>query len=586
MLWQVTVLSTPVLLALVVSLLLLGYVATVYRDHREDPVVVLYFWITVAAIVWTGFSALKLLHTDPAAKLLFLRLLHVGAAALPPLIFLFVLAFTDRDRWLRYEFVGAVFLVPGLFALLLFPNPGGLVFDAFRFVESGLVVLRTVPGPGFFVFLSYSTLLVVATLVVVALEIRRVGAAYYPQALLIAVAVLTPIAFAVLTNAAVRPFVDDRINLVPTAAAVSSTSFGVLLYRYRLVDRPPLAHATAMKYSPDALFVLDQQGQVISTNDHGGDLLKRLDGSPGDPLSDAVPGFDPGSMSGELIETAAGTGQLAYHRVFVEPLTRGGRRVGWVVVLRDETEQQRQQQQLQQKNEHMGFFASTISHDLRNPLGVARGYLELAQEEVDSEELDRVESAHARMEEIINGLLTLARAGERIDTLETVPVDTVVERAWENVATDAAELSGGVDRTVAADPTMLQHVFENLFRNAVEHGATTLPLRVQEDAGGQSASGPSVADASADAVEHGDGDVTITVGTLKEGIYVEDDGDGIPPDRRAAMFGGDSASTTADTGFGLSIIERIVEAHGWEIRATESTDGGARFEISGIGFVE
>jgi signal transduction histidine kinase len=33
------------------------------------------------------------------------------------------------------------------------------------------------------------------------------------------------------------------------------------------------------------------------------------------------------------------------------------------------------------------------------------------------------------------------------------------------------------------------------------------------------------------------------------------------------------------TGFGLNIVERIVEAHGWEIRVTESESGGARFEI-------
>jgi len=40
------------------------------------------------------------------------------------------------------------------------------------------------------------------------------------------------------------------------------------------------------------------------------------------------------------------------------------------------------------------------------------------------------------------------------------------------------------------------------------------------------------------------------------------------------------------TGFGLNIVKQVAEAHGWSIRATTSDDGGARFEITGVEFVE
>lgn len=546
--WQRTVLSVPMLLALGSSVVLLGFVVTTYRDRLRDPIVQLYVWTIVAAIVWSGFSALKLLQTDPATKLLFYRLLHVGAAALPPLMFLFVTAFTDRNRWLRADRVGAVFLVPTAFLVLLFVDPGGLVVTGTHLVETDLVILRVGDGPGFLLFLVYSALLVAATLGIVLVELRRVGAAYYPQALLIALAVSTPIAFAVLTAAGVPPFADDRVNLVPTSAAVSVGAFGLLLYRYRLVDLPPLAYATAMKYTPDALFVLDREGTVISTNDHARDLLDHLGGRVGSRLADALPAFDPETVADELVEITHPSGEVTYHRVFVEPLGRGGTRLGWVVVFRDETDQQRQQERLQRKTEQMELFATTVSHDLRNPLSVARGNLELAREEFDSEELDRVESAHARMAEIIDDVLMLARAGKRIDTLEAVEIGAVVRRAWENVTTATADLSVAVDGTVMADPSMIQHVFENLFRNAVEHGGN---------------------------------DVTVTVGSLDDGIYVEDDGEGLPPDARDGLF-----DATDGEGFGLRIIEQIVTAHGWEIHATAGTEGGARFEITGPDVVE
>jgi len=359
--------------------------------------------------------------------------------------------------------------------------------------------------------------------------------------------------FSAFTSAGIPPFVDDRINLVPTAGAVSILAFGVLLYRYHLVDLPPLAYATAMKYSPDALFVLNRDGRVVSTNEHGSDLLEALNGHVGAPLSEFIPEFDPESLSNDLIELTPSSGERTYHRVFVEPLTRGGERVGWVVVLRDETAQQRRQKRLQQKTEQLEVFASTVSHDLRNPLNVAQGNLQLAQEEFDSEQLDTVESAHDRMGEIIEKVLKLARAGQQIDELEPVPIEAAANRAWENVTTGGAELTVETHRTVMADQAMIQHVFENLFRNAVEHG-------------GQ--------------------EVRVRVGNLENGIYVEDDGTGIPPDKREDVFDVGYTSTSGGTGFGLGIIDQIVEAHEWEIRLMEGTDGGARFEITGVEVAE
>jgi signal transduction histidine kinase len=86
------------------------------------------------------------------------------------------------------------------------------------------------------------------------------------------------------------------------------------------------------------------------------------------------------------------------------------------------------------------------------------------------------------------------------------------------------------------------------------------------------------------AIEHGRSDVTIRVGTLSDetGFYVEDDGPGIPSDTRDEVF--EQGYSTADdgTGFGLSIVREIAEAHGWEISATDSAEGGARFEIRGV----
>ena len=75
--------------------------------------------------------------------------------------------------------------------------------------------------------------------------------------------------------------------------------------------------------------------------------------------------------------------------------------------------------------------------------------------------------------------------------------------------------------------------------------------------------------------------MVVRVGLLDDGFFIEDTGRGIPPEDREKVF--DERYSTADsTGLGLSVVARVVEAHGWEIEVTESDEGGARFEITGV----
>ncbi|MFU8869855.1 PAS domain S-box protein [Natronococcus sp.] len=208
---------------------------------------------------------------------------------------------------------------------------------------------------------------------------------------------------------------------------------------------------------------------------------------------------------------------------------------------------------LERQNERLEEFASIVSHDLRNPLNVAAGRLDLARETCDDDNLEDVARAHGRMEALIDDLLALAREGRSV--LETEPVDVAaaVADCWCHVETAEADLEVETERSIVADPSRFQRLLENLVRNAVEHA------------------GP---------------DVTVRVGDLDDGIYVEDDGPGIPAANREAVFETGYSEFQDGTGFGLGIVERICEAHGWEVAVTDGDDGGARFELSGIEFAD
>lgn len=149
----------------------------------------------------------------------------------------------------------------------------------------------------------------------------------------------------------------------------------------------------------------------------------------------------------------------------------------------------------------------------------------------------------------------IAKGGDAVADPERLQLDSVATEAWEVVDTSGARLETAGEPVVRADRSRLRQLLENLFANAVEHGHP------------EDSSGP------------GRTDVTVRVGTVPDGFYVADDGAGIPPADRETVFETGFSTDEHGTGFGLSIVSQIAEAHGWDIRVTESDQGGARFEF-------
>ena len=227
----------------------------------------------------------------------------------------------------------------------------------------------------------------------------------------------------------------------------------------------------------------------------------------------------------------------------------------------------RREQQLERQVERLEEFASIVSHDLRSPLTVARGRIELlkASHDLDDEHVDQIEFAHERMTEIIEDSLALARGGHKVTEPELLDLETVANSAWQTAGGTDARLVVEDTTELEADEDRLTRLFENLFRNSVEHGSTS--NRAQPD----------------DAVEHGstqsDRPITVTVGTIDDGFYVEDDGVGIADVDGDALFEAGNTANGSGSGLGLAIVRRIAEAHGWAVTLSESASGGARFEF-------
>ena len=79
-------------------------------------------------------------------------------------------------------------------------------------------------------------------------------------------------------------------------------------------------------------------------------------------------------------------------------------------------------------------------------------------------------------------------------------------------------------------------------------------------------------------------DASITAESLADGFYIEDNGPGIPGSKRDDVLEAGHSASQEETGFGLSIVAAVAEAHGWELHVTDGSDGGARFELTGVEF--
>ena len=334
------------------------------------------------------------------------------------------------------------------------------------------------------------------------------------------------------------------LDLTYSPIGVAAFAVGVFYIYFDRFQTVRLADETA-----DASILVDADNHVHESNTKARDLFPQLNDGVGKPLDEVVPEVSRRlTESGAIVERQQ-HGSSRYFALTVNPFSGNQTRLGQLITLSDITEREQYRSELERKNKRLEEFASLVSHDLRNPLTVAQGRLALARESVDNEHLEKVEQAHERIELLIEDLLVLAREGQLVDEAEVVDLAAFTEECWENVNTQAGTLINRGESIIIADQSRLRQVFENLFRNAIEHGGST---------------------------------VTVTVGSLDDGFYIEDNCPGIHEEHRDNIFDLGYSTNEAGTGFGLGIVKEIVEAHGWTIHVTEGGEGGARFEIRGV----
>ena len=620
--WQFTPFTIPLVLAALV-----GVSATyaVGRD-RDSPAETWATAVQASIFVWISLHLLIVSTATYSVKVAALSLIVPTTMTLVVAMFGFTLYYTGRRELLTDRTRVALLALPfAATGLSLTNRYHRQVFVDPRLDTSGAFVQLTYEwGPGFVAIAAVNYLLIGAFCVLLYRKVRHSRNVYRTKSALVFGSMVILASATVASTLDVSPF--PHYMLMPLLYLFVGVVLVLATVSMRFVHGVPTEKVTAflqggaggiVPHARDVvteeldggIVVLDDAGHVVDANSAGKAILD-VDRAVGRRVSDIV---DPEIIDerSELHKIVSGEGDFRELREEVWVSTPSGDRcydttisplgdtegtvVGYVVLVYDITRQKRRERRLREReeqlerrtaelqretaklthqNERLDEFASIISHDLRNPLNVANGRLEHATAdldgpedttEIDGETVDAIKRSHRRIERIIEDTLTLAREGQVITETEPVSLEAIASDAWNNVETPDATLGVAADATIDGDRGRLLTLFENLFRNAIEHSEDGVTVRVEP-----------LSDRS--------------------GFAVEDDGPGIPEDRREDVLAYGYSTNDEGTGLGLSIVSDIVAAHGWTIEVTDArfpaaqADGdetgggpsGTRFEIGGF----
>jgi signal transduction histidine kinase len=238
---------------------------------------------------------------------------------------------------------------------------------------------------------------------------------------------------------------------------------------------------------------------------------------------------------------------------------RQGEALGVILSFSDLTEVKRLQEQIELRERliALGEMSAGIAHELRNPMAVISGYLNLLAKKIDTAGQAIIRDITGEingMNRIIGDLLTFARPASlnRVKVNIREMIEACVANVLQTTASDSrVKVVMHVDDvTISVDEVLMRQAFTNLFQNAVE---------AMPDAG------------------------TLTVEALTDRdlkIVIRDTGMGIPSGQLKKIFLPFFTTKDRGVGLGLALVHKTILSHGGRIEAESSEGQGTKFTVT------
>lgn len=452
-----------------------------------------YLLLAIIAGLFVNVSFLLIAFLDDPALAYVVARLRFGGLALAMLIWLFaIFAYTGRYELITWRWIAALGLFPLLTQIVLWTNDFHQWFlSGWTRQKLGFIWLEQPSyGAWYWLHIAYQNALVlVANGRLLYYFLMRRDTYRGSAPLLVAVTVVTtllssstPIGISV---GVLMP------NLTPIGFMLVNLFIVFAFWRYRMLDVTPVAYRSVVLNLHDPVIVLDSGGRIAMLNP----AAERLIGQSalevtGKPARETLPKaycalldhLEAEEFRCETMIERAGTSHS--YDVQLNTLRQGKQHLGSLIVMRDITRRKIAEQEREQLVTDLQAYAHIVAHDLKNPLSVIAGYLELLSNtdprtnDKWREYLERLIRVRRKMTNIIDDLLLLAqvRQGAQVP-LTTVDMQATLQNALQRLEYHFLE-RGAVIEIISelpealGYPAWIEQVWVNFISNAVKYGGT------------------------------------------------------------------------------------------------------------------
>jgi len=517
--------------------------------------------LLMAITLYIGGAGMELASSDLSGILFWVKIEYFGIASIPSLLLIVMLEYTNRTRHLSPSILAVLSVVPVItLALVLTENP--LYYQTVGVdISAPFPRLVFTPGPGYYLNACYQIIsMFVGTTLLLQAYHRSTRSLYKKQILILGIGLVAPFIASILYLADLSPI--PHLDLAPYALIITAAASTIGIFSFQLFDLVPIAHSAILRKIPVGVMVVDDLDRVTEVNPAAEAAIGL---SPGEGIGrpaallterfPELPGILRHARPGVKEEVRHGDQHLTLEVVRLED--EGDQPMGSVLLIRDispwrqaEESLLRRTEELEVANQQLALISAITRHDISNQLVVIDGYMDLLLDDgttaAQTSVVEQVQGATGRVREMV----AFMRDYQAIGTSAPVWTDLrdLAGRAAAGVALGEVQVRDRLPAVeVLADP-LIEKVISTLFENAIRHGervtVITVATRVEED------------------------------GRLV--IACEDDGVGIPPDRKEVIF---ERGYGSNTGLGLFLAREILSTTGMTIAETGVYGAGCRFEI-------
>ncbi len=547
------------LIPLLLSAALTGSLAYFGWRDRTNPVSAPFALLMIAAALWAVGYALQLISADLETNLLFNTFEYVGIVTVPVAWLLVALCYTGRSRYISLRNLVLLAVVPFIVVLLVATNPYHYLYYSAVIPRmiSGSVVWVFLRGPLFWLHVTYSYLLILVAMILLASRYSGAPVIYRRQIALLMIAATIPVMVNLLYIVSIDPV--PGLDLTPFAFACVGVILALGLFRYRLFFMLPVAYPQIFLAISDGIVVMDTKGRILDLNpaarmiacDPGTEIIGR-------PLAEGFPQLSclftgNGCLTEghqEIMITRDGISRW-YDVVCRNLSVTEQAPTGHLFILRDITDRRQALDALATAHKKLNLLSSVTRHDMMNKVTGLTVYLDLMKITNDP-------AMNAVYLQRIDEITRMIR--DEIAFTRDYQEMGVKSPAWQDISGCIASAKSQVDTgTISvtddcagvelfADPLLVK-VIINLLENAVRHGGNNLStVRFSCRCSGDSFI-----------------------------LTCEDNGAGIEEADKAQLF---TRGFGKHTGLGLFLSREILQSTGLSIHENGIPGKGACFEIT------